>query len=281
MQTPVEKLRVSSQLEPIDLTTCKSHCSGGTVSKSHCTGEIGNKSHCSGDSVNKSHCTGEIGNKSHCYGDIVNKSHCTGETGNKSHCTRDIVNKSHCTVETGNASDYAGDTAVNTVSAETNISDGSVRSDTAGKHNALSGGWVLIGKTAVPYIWRGGQQYLSVSVLRYAAAVLRRVPDTAVQATRQERDLLNELCLGFGIPFTFKPGTSMISLKHLVSINTLISSMLTVLSVDGTTYQSKEPRRTQTKASNLYSPYSMDKRDVHHNPHVVNRKEQCIYPFQA
>ena len=117
----------------------------------------------------------------------------------------------------------------------------------------VSGGWVMLGHTLVPYVWRG-HQYLSESVIKYAAGLLRnkcnrstglqRARDVNVSglyvdgidrirdliltennknaklpaySTAQESMYFNQLCTLAGIIFTFKENTCLISLKFIDS----------------------------------------------------------------
>ena len=130
----------------------------------------------------------------------------------------------------------------------------------------VSGGWVMLGHTLVPYVWRGGHQYLSESVIKYAAGLLRnkcnrltglqRARDVNVSglyvdgidrirdliltennknarspaySTAQESMYFNQLCTLAGIIFTFKENTCLISLKLLTHIYPEVASIIHVL----------------------------------------------------
>ena len=99
--------------------------------------------------------------------------------------------------------------------------------------NGVSGGWVMAGQTAVPYVWRQGQQHLSASVLRHGVGLKHLVPKyLLLSSTRTESECINRLCQNAGIKFTFKPDTDLISLRGLTNRYPHLTPMIQAVSTE-------------------------------------------------
>lgn len=130
---------------------------------------------------------------------------------------------------------------------------------------AKPGGWVMAGQTVVPYLWRGGHQYLSVSVLRYGAGLLSSVPSTCVPSTKAESLTINQMCRSVGIKFNFKNNTPLISLRNLTAINALTASMLTVLSTEDLSHVGHHPLHHGHVPHKVTSPHKPDSSSSSHS----------------
>ena len=84
--------------------------------------------------------------------------------------------------------------------------------------NTDTGGWLQINNTVTPYIYRHGNIFVPVSVIKYAAQLLSRDSDDGDAATRKECTLLNTICRKAGVQFEFMDGkTKLIHIESVVS----------------------------------------------------------------
>ena len=111
--------------------------------------------------------------------------------------------------------------------------------------NGVSGGWVMAGQTAVPYVWRQGQQHLSASVLRHGVGLKHLVPKyLLLSSTRTESECINRLCQNAGIKFTFKPDTDLISLRGLTNRYPHLTPMIQAVSTEDSMCDREKYRKT-------------------------------------
>ena len=101
------------------------------------------------------------------------------------------------------------------------------------QHFSVSGGWVIVEHTAIPYVWRDNQQYLSVPVLKYGAGFDSLLSDNmTVLSTSRESEHINQLCKHTGIHFTFKQETKLVALKTVAENYPYFTSMIRAVSND-------------------------------------------------
>ena len=111
--------------------------------------------------------------------------------------------------------------------------------------NGVSGGWVMAGQAAVPYVWRQGQQHLSSSVLRRGVGLKHLVPKYLLaSSTRTESECINRLCQNASIKFTFKPDTALISLKVLTNRYPHLTPMIQAVSTEDSMCDREKYRKT-------------------------------------
>ena len=82
----------------------------------------------------------------------------------------------------------------------------------------LSGGWIRVNNTAVPYVMRTDAHYVSLSVIRYGADLLRDVDVSGQQITPEECKFFNDKCTKAGLDFTFNATARLIPLLLLYSL---------------------------------------------------------------
>ncbi len=83
----------------------------------------------------------------------------------------------------------------------------------------VDGGWVQVNNTVVPFVLRNQyMRYVPLSVIRYAAQLLKDVQIEGHVPTDAECKFFNEICASAGLKFTFGRTTKLVMLTTVQQV---------------------------------------------------------------
>lgn len=136
----------------------------------------------------------------------INQVHCGGEFGAKLFSSKDLIVLLSDFVEFYN---LVKKTFPET--AKKNAEDGKI----AENESQSQCGWLQVNNTVTPYVRRGDDKFVPLSVMKYAAAL--NIPGAGVLPSVEECDLLNKACKIAGFNFSFSKTTRIISLNEITN----------------------------------------------------------------